>query len=585
MIFLFLSMKPQAQTVLLLSLVIVLGMLLGKIKALGISLGIGGVLFAGLLCGHFIALLETSNSGVILLNRDILEFLREFGLVLFVYTIGMQVGPGFFASFKKDGLFLNILAATIVFLGVVTAGTIHLVSPKKFPVDVAVGLLAGSTTNTPGLGAGQQVLADVVAKRTYSSNSETAVAVISAKETSSMSYAVSYPFGIVGIILAMIAIRIFFRLNPVKSANNFARAQGSEKLMPTNVNLKVLETSALGLRISELAKIAGSHVVISRHRRHDAQRGDVVEVACPDTKLFSGDIIHAVGPKSQIEHLQELTGPITDLDLRKVDSNLQSRRILVSEGAVLGKTVESLGIQVRYGIMITRVIRAGIEFPQSDEVKLNFGDILVAVGPSESIDQVAKYLGDSIHQYNHPLLIPMFVGIVLGTILGSIPIPMGLPVPLKLGLAGGPLLVALILSRFGKVGKFVFHIPAGANLWVRELGIVLFLACVGLMSGGKIVETLLHGDGLSWMLAGVLITFVPIILVGFGARYFYKTNYMQLCGLLAGSMTDPPALAFASGIAQSEGPAITYATVYPLVMFLRILSCQLFVIIISQLSS
>jgi putative transport protein len=583
MISFFLSMKPQAQTVLLLSLVIVLGLLFGKVKALGISLGIGGVLFAGLLCGHFLALLEPSNSGATLLNRDILEFLREFGLVLFVYTIGMQVGPGFFASFKKDGLFLNILAATIVFLGLVTAGTIHLVNPQKFPVEVAVGLLAGSTTNTPGLGAGQQVLSDVVAKRSLSSKTETSAAVISAKEISSMSYAVSYPFGIVGIILAMIAIRVFFRLNPVKSATNFARAQGSEKLMPMNINLKVLETAALGLRISELAKIAGSHVVISRHRRHDAERGDVIEVAHPETKLFSGDIIHAVGPKDQIEHLQELTGPITELDLRKVDSKLESRRILVSDGSVLGKSIETLQIQPRYGVTITRVVRAGIEFPQSDEVKLNFGDILVAVGPSESIDQVAKYLGDSVHQYNHPLLIPMFVGIVLGTILGSVPIPLGLPVPLKLGLAGGPLLVALILSRFGKVGKFVFHIPAGANLWVRELGIVLFLACVGLMSGGKIIETLIHGDGLRWMFAGALITFVPIIVVGFGARYFYKTNYMQLCGLLAGSMTDPPALAFASGIAHSEGPAITYATVYPLVMLLRILTCQLFVIILSQL--
>jgi putative transport protein len=364
MISFFLSMKPQAQTVLLLSLVIVLGLLFGKVKALGISLGIGGVLFAGLLCGHFLALLEPSNSGATLLNRDILEFLREFGLVLFVYTIGMQVGPGFFASFKKDGLFLNILAATIVFLGLVTAGTIHLVNPQKFPVEVAVGLLAGSTTNTPGLGAGQQVLSDVVAKRSLSSKTETSAAVISAKEISSMSYAVSYPFGIVGIILAMIAIRVFFRLNPVKSATNFARAQGSEKLMPMNINLKVLETAALGLRISELAKIAGSHVVISRHRRHDAERGDVIEVAHPETKLFSGDIIHAVGPKDQIEHLQELTGPITELDLRKVDSKLESRRILVSDGSVLGKSIETLQIQPRYGVTITRVVRAGIEFPK-----------------------------------------------------------------------------------------------------------------------------------------------------------------------------------------------------------------------------
>lgn len=584
MISFFLEMKPQAQTVLLLSLVIVLGLIFGKIKALGISLGIGGVLFAGLLCGHFLSYVEPSASGSPLLNRDILEFLREFGLVLFVYTIGMQVGPGFFASFKKDGLFLNLLASAIVLLGVVTAGSIHLINPQRFSVEVAVGLLAGSTTNTPGLGAGQQVLADVVTKRGQLAKSNSDGAVAKAKEISSMSYAVSYPFGIVGIILAMIAIRVFFRLNPLKSANNFARAQGTEKLTPVNINLEVLEQSALGLKISELAKISGNHVVISRHLRRDFEKGEVIGVARLDTKLLKGDIIHAVGPKEEIDHLRELTGPVADLDLRKIESELESRRILVSEASVLGKTIEALEIHQTYGVTITRVVRAGIEFPNSEEVKLNFGDILVVVGPSQAISQVAQRVGDSVHQYNHPLLVPMFVGIVLGTILGSIPIPLGLPVPLRLGLAGGPLLVALILSRFGKVGKFVFHIPAGANLWVRELGIVLFLACVGLMSGGKIIETLLHGDGLLWMLMGVLITFIPLLVVGFSARYFYKTNYMQLCGLLAGSMTDPPALAFASGIALSEGPAITYATVYPLVMFMRILTCQLFVIILSQLS-
>jgi putative transport protein len=574
----FLSMKPQTQTVIIISLVIVFGMLLGKIKAVGITLGIGGVLFAGLIAGQIISMVAPSNVPPIL-NKDILEFLRELGLVLFVYTIGMQVGPGFFASLKKNGLFLNALAGSVVLIGVLTATTIHFVDKERVPVEVAVGLLSGATTNTPGLGAAQQVLADVFSKKAEVSGGDQQAIVSAAKESSAMSYAVSYPFGIVGIILAMISIRVFFKLNPVKSATNFSRNQGSDQLLPININLEVHETSAIGLKISDLAKIAGSHTIISRHMRDHK-----IEVANPDLHLIYGDIIHGVGPKDEIEKLKELTGPISINDLRKVDSDLISRRILITEKPVLGKTVSSLDLQKKYGVTVTRVVRAGVEFSHNEEVKLQFGDSLMAVGPSDSVNLVAKLLGDCVHKYNHPLLIPMFIGIALGTFLGAIPIPLGLPVPLKLGLAGGPLVAAIILSRIGRIGKLIFHIPLGANLWVRELGIVIFLACVGLMSGGKFVDTIINGHGLYWMMMGCLITFIPLFTVGFGARYFYKTNYMQLCGLLAGSMTDPPALAFANSIANSEGPAITYATVYPMVMLLRILTSQLFVIIISHFS-
>ena len=586
----FLTMKPQAQTVIALALVIAIGMAIGKFHVWGIGLGIGGVLFAGLAGGHILHSLEVSQaaaaaakaaSGVVagsaaivsagaehgpksILNKEVLEFLREFGLILFVYTIGMQVGPGFFASLKKNGLPLNIMAASIVFLGVLIAAAVHLYDPAKIPVQVAVGLLSGATTNTPGLGAAQQILSDVVGGNS--------------KEMSAMAYAVAYPFGIVGIILTMILIRLFFKLDPQKSAENFAKAQSAALLKPVNANIIVEKTDVLALNAFEIAQKVGANVTISRYLRNGT-----IDIVTPTFKLQKSDVIHAVGPQEELNALEALLGSKADIDLKKMDSVLTTHRVLVTEKAVLGKTIAELDLHSRHGVTVTRVIRSGVEFAHNTEMQLQYGDKVLVVGPKENLAQVGKMMGDSIHKYNHPLLIPMFIGIFLGILLGAIPIPLGLPVPLKLGLAGGPLVMAIILARVGRVGSLVFHIPSGPNLWVREIGIVLFLACVGLMSGGKFIDTLVNGDGAYWMMMGTLITAVPLFIVGFGARFFFKTNYMQLCGVLAGSMTDPPALAFANGIANSDAPAVAYATVYPLVMLLRILTAQLFVILLSQI--
>jgi putative transport protein len=576
MLHFYLSMKSPSQTLLALGLVIILGLALGKLKIKNISLGVGGVLFAGLLGGHILSTIGPV-SDVLVLNKEILELLREFGLVLFVYTIGMQVGPGFFASLKKSGLFLNSMAAVIVVLGVATAGIIHVVDRERIPVEIAVGLLSGATTNTPGLGAAQQVLSEVFSHKKTLDAQPSATVPANLIESSALSYSISYPFGILGIILAMILLRLMFKINPVKSAQHFERDLGTLKPEIINVNLEVKNQAALGLKIAELSRLAGNSISISRHL-HSGE----IDVAYPQRVLQVGDLIHAVGPKNQIEKLIELTGPISLIDLRKMDSDLISRRILITEKQVLGKTIESLDLHNQRGVTITRVVRAGVEFSRDEALKLQYGDIVMAVGPKEAIAQVASLLGDCVQKYNHPLLISLFTGLVLGCILGSIPINLGMPVPLKLGLAGGPLLVSILLSRIGRIGQAVFHIPMSANLWIREMGIAVFLACVGIMSGGKFVNTLLYGNGLYWMLMGALITFVPLFLVGFGVRYFFKTNYMQLCGLLAGSMTDPPALAFANGITQSNGPAVTYATVYPLVMLLRIISVQIFVIFFSS---
>lgn len=540
-----------AHAVMVLAVVAVLGLALGSIKIKGIGLGTAGVLFSGLALGHF-------GIGI---TPPVMEFAREFGLILFVYTIGVQVGPGFFASLRREGLPLNAMAVSIVVLG---AGiTLAVARFGGIPMSVAVGLFSGATTNTPSLGAAQEAIRSLpdIAANTAS--------------LPGLGYAVAYPFGIVGIILSMLLIRAVFRVNLKTETAELLDRAGSEAPKLEHASILVTNENFDGKRVADLPGLAEAGVVISRIRH-----GDQTDLAHAEHEIRTGDIVLAVGPVRGLHDLQLILGRPSDLDLRQTQSDLVMRRVIVTRKAVLGKSLAELAFLARNEVRITRITRAEIEISASGRQRLKFGDMLMIVGRESGIARVAEELGNSVKQLNHTELIPIFVGIALGVLVGSIPIAFpGIPAPVKLGLAGGPLIVAILLSRLGRIGPLLWYMPNNANFALREIGIVLFLACVGLHSGEKFVDTLVHGDGLWWMGMATIITLVPLLLVGFFARIALQTNYVTICGLLAGSMTDPPALAFANTVSGSDAPSISYATVYPLTMLLRVLCAQLLVLI------
>lgn len=540
-----------ANAVIILSLVIALGVSLGHVKVFGISLGIAGVLFSGLLFGHF----------NLVINEEVLEFCREFGLVLFVYTIGMQVGPSFFSSFRRQGLRLNTLAAIIVLGGVGIAVAFHLL--LKIPVPVVVGLLSGAVTNTPGLGAAQQALQERMVDP-------------STMALPGMAYAVGYPFGVIGVILVMIFIRTVFRIKPEREANRFERAQRGNIQEPQNFNIEITNVRMEGIQVRKLATIVQADYVISRLLRNER-----VEIPHAETVLQVGDVLHVVCTAENAEKLAVVLGDVSKVDVRAIPSMFTSRSVLITQTEAVGKSIGELNLMRRFGVAITRVNRAGTELIVNADLELCFGDRIKVVGEESALKKVSIELGDSIKKLDYPNILPVFIGIILGVLLGSIPFKIpGVPAPVKLGLAGGPLLVSILLSRLGRVGPVTWYLPLSANLVLREIGITLFLACVGLKSGGRFVETLVAGDGLYWMALAAIITVVPLLAVGLFARIVYKMNYMALCGLLAGSMTDPPALGFANQIAASDAPAITYASVYAMTMFLRILTAQALVLML-----
>ncbi len=556
LITLFQSPDSVAHTVLVISIVAALGLAFGSIRIFGISLGIGGVLFSGLLFGHF----------KITINHEIMEFVREFGLILFVYSIGLQVGPGFFASLRRQGMKLNIMAAGIVIMGVVITVLLNYFS--GIPREIAVGLFSGATTNTPSLAASQQALKDLWAGNPNAQE---------IAKLPGLGYAVAYPFGIIGIILTMILVRFFFKIDPLHEAEEFKQLQSKSASLLAVYNIEVKNPNLEGLVIEKIPSLEDSSVVISRIL-HEGK----VEVAQPDTVIHIGDILLAVGPREDLDEIKLVVGELSKVDLKALPSSIITKRILVTKKSILGKTIDELECLDKYDVNITRISRADIEFSPNADFTFQFGDTVLAVGLEENIKKVAAELGNSLRQLNHPEIIPVLVGIALGVILGSYPMYFpGMPAPVKLGLAGGPLVVAILLSRLGRIGPLVWYMPISANFMLRELGIVLFLTCVGLMSGDKFVATLVQGSGLYWMACAALITFVPILIIALIARFFFKTNYLTICGLLAGSMTDPPALAFATGIVpHSDAPNISYATVYPLVMLLRVLSAQIMVLFI-----
>ena len=540
-----------ARTVVLLGIAGAVGIALGKIRVLGVSLGIAGVLFAGLVLGHL----------KLTFDQHVLEFVREFGLILFVYTLGLQIGPGFFGSLRARGLSLNLFAAAVVLLGVAVAAA--WIGFGFVNVPAGVGLLSGATTNTPSLAAAQQALKQVGAP-------DDAAAV------QGLAYAVAYPFGVLGIIFTMLLVRRVFRVDVKAEVAAAEAARRPSAPKPVTRNFEVRNPNLSGRALGKVPGLAGSGVVISRF-----SRGGIVAVAQAETTLQLGDILHAVGPEEGLDALRVVVGAETHVDLKTAPGTVTSRRLIVTKTDLLGEAISESEVFTEHQVVVTRVTRNGLEFTPTPAFRLQFGDILMVVGEAPQIDAVAAAVGNSPKALESPQPIPFFLGIILGVLVGSIPLALpGLPAAMKLGLAGGPLVVAILLSRLANTGPLVWYMPPTANLMLREVGITLFLAAVGIKSGEKFVEVLTSGQGWHWLGFGAAITAIPLLTVGLVARAWRKTNYAELCGLLAGSMTDPPALAFAQQTTASDAPAVAYATVYPLVMLLRVFSGQLIVFLL-----
>lgn len=537
------SSDSVAYALLVLSGVAAAGLAFGSVSLRGVKLGVAGVLFAGLLAGR----------GGLAPDAHFLEFLRELGLVLFVYTVGLQLGPGFISAFRKDGLKLNLLAAGVVTCGFAIAAAAALwlgVDPAA-----AVGLFSGATTNTPSLAASQEVMrAAGATERTLGA--------------ATAGYAVAYPFGVVGIIVVMLASRAGFRVDVKREAAEYEMAEGQVEQLGV-MNLRVTNPNLFGLAIERIPALAGGGVV-SRVRSQGK-----VSVARPETILHEGDVLLVVGTEQGLEQLRLIIGEKVAADLREQASGLASRRLVVTHGRALGKSLHELSLAARYGTTITRVIRADVELAALPSLRVQYGDVLVAVGESSAIEEAAKEFGNSAKALKHPQLVPLFLGIGAGIVLGSVPISVpGLPVPVRLGYAGGPLLAAIVLANVGRIGRLVWYLPTSANYALREIGIVMFLAAVGLRSGERFFDAITTGEGLTWMAVGAAVTLIPLALAAFAAQAVLRLNYLTSCGLLAGSMTDPPALAFVDSLSSCRAAAVSYAAVYPLTMILRIVLAQ-----------
>lgn len=549
----FIAPGSIAQALVVLSLIGALGLWIGRIKIGSIKVDILGVLLAGIGVGHL---------GVHV-HAEVLEFVREFGLILFVYTIGMQVGPGFAASLKKNGLLLGALAAGVVMLGVVI--TLVIAKSGHVPPLAAVGLYSGGITNTPCLGAIQQAMRDlpVIPESLYSQPGT--------------GYALAYPFGIIGTILSILAVRWIFRIPLKAEVDAFAAAQAAKRATIRVMNIEITNPNLESKKLSDIPTFGEGEVVISR-----VWHSNLLHSARPDLPIQLGDILLAVGPKDGLEALRLIVGRESNVDLREMPGDVVVQRAFVTQPSIVNHTLEELELLRRYGVAVTRVIRGEVELAAAPELSLCYGDILVMVGQPDPLQKAMREIGNQPRQLNQPPILPIFVGLLLGVVLGSLPLQVpGMSVPLKLGLAGGPLVVAMLLAHSGRVGPLVWYLPGVANFTLREVGIVLFLACVGLKSGDGFMETLI-GGGWVWMLWAAFITVIPLLIIGVIARVVFKINYLSIAGLMAGSHTDPPALAFAGTIAPSEAPAMAYATVYPLVMLLRVLSGQVLVIIVSR---
>lgn len=538
-----------AHTVLTFALAITFGILLGKVRIGGVSLGITWVLFVGIALSHF----------GMTVNGEVLHFVKEFGLILFVFSIGLQVGPGFFSSFKQGGLQLVGCATAIVLLGVAVTYAIHVATGT--PIPTMVGVLSGAVTNTPGLGAAQQAYTDA------SGINDPSIA---------LGYAVAYPLGVVGIIASMIVVRYVLRVKFEKEDEDLA-ALAREHKFASKVSIEFTNELLDGRTIAYMRDLVKRQFVISRIMHADGS----VSMADADSIVQHGERLWVIADAEDIPAIVAFFGREVELDdvawgNNTPDSELISRRILVTRPEINGKKFSDLRLRTKYGINITRVNRAGVDLIPYQGLELQIGDRVMVVGPRKAVEQTSKVLGDSLKKLNQPNLLTLFVGIALGVLLGSVPL-LNVPQPVKLGLAGGPLIVAILIGRFGTHFHLVTYTTQSANLMLREVGIALFLAAVGIGAGDGFVDAIVNG-GYRWVGYGVLITVIPILIVAFTARIWLKMNYYTLMGLIAGSTTDPPALAYANATAGNDMPAVGYSTVYPVVMFLRVLTAQIFIL-------
>lgn len=511
------------------------------------------VLFVGIILGHF----------GFTINHNVIHFFKEFGLILFVYSVGMQVGPGFFSSFKQGGITLNMLACGIVFLGVLTAVILHYAT--GIPMPTMVGILSGAVTNTPGLGAAQQAFSDM---HGVSDN------------TIALGYAVAYPLGVIGIILSIILIKYIFRVSFDKENEQLNSEDSSHTNEAKPISLIVKNPAIFNKTVAELSNLLEHRdFVISRVWRDSNKQ---IEIASANTVLQENDKVFVITTETDAETIKTFIGEEIDMERKqwiRMESQFINRRILITKPELNGKRLGQLKLRKLYGINITRINRAGVDLVAKPGLTLQVGDRVNVVGTETAVSNVEKVLGNSMKRLNEPNLITIFVGIALGIVLGSIPISFpGIPQPVKLGLAGGPLVVAILISRFGYHYKLITYTTQSANLMLREIGITLFLACVGISAGDGFVDTIVNNGGFAWIGYGFIITFVPLMIIGCIGRYFCKVNYFTLMGLIAGSTTDPPALAYSNATAGNDAPSVGYATVYPLTMFLRVLTAQLLIL-------
>ena len=521
-----------AHTVILYAFVIALGVYLGKLKIFGVSLGVTFVLFVGLFVSHFGFTAE----------QNILHFTKEFGLILFVYSIGLQVGPGFFSSFKRGGMQLNMLALGVVVLNIAVVCVIYAIANDRISMPQLVGILSGAVTNTPEIASG---------------------------------YAAAYPLGVIGIILSMILIRYLFRINNENETKRLEAEKEASTLVPHILTYKVENPLIVGRTLEKLALLIDRNFVVSRVQKDG-------EGIIPDDNTVIGkdDLLLIVLSEEDEDAMKAFIGPIVEMDWEAIPSPIVSRRVVVTTPEYNGRTIGSLRLRMGYRLNATRLNRAGVDLLVTPNLELQMGDRLTVVGRKEDIARLASRLGNSMKRLNEPNMITIFVGIFLGILMGSIPLSIpGMSSSMKLGLAGGPLVVAILIGRFGHKMKLVTYTSTSASLMLREIGICLFLASVGIEAGGDFAKTVFTGDGLLWVLWGFLITFLPMIIIGIIRRWRYKLNYFTIMGLLSGSMTDPPALAYANKVSGNDAPAVAYSTVYPLTMFLRVLTAQLLILI------
>ncbi|WP_300227954.1 putative transporter [uncultured Bacteroides sp.] len=546
-----------AHIVALYAFVIAVGVLLGKIKIFGISLGVTFVLFVGILVGHF------GFTG----NTSILNFVQDFGLILFVFCIGLQVGPSFFSSFKKGGIAMNMVATGIVALNIAVALIVYFALQGRIDIPMMVGILCGAVTNTPGLGAANEALTQI----NYNG------------PQIAMGYACAYPLGVMGIILSMILIRFICRIDLNKEEEEIKRGEeANPHLKPFFLNLEVHNEALQGKTVLQVRNFLARDFVCSRIMKKDG----CVYIPTANTVLELNDKMFIVCAEDDSEAIITFIGPeVKDINWEtagKTEKPMVSRRILVTQSNINGKTLGELHFNSMYGVNVTRVNRSGMDLFASRQLTLQVGDRVMVVGPQDAVERVAGLLGNQLKRLDHPNIVTIFIGILCGILFGSLPFAIpGIPTPIKLGLAGGPLIISILIGRFGHKVKLVTYTTMSANLMLREVGLALFLASVGIKAGGSFVQTVVEGDGLLYVGVGFLITFIPLVIMGVVARWRHKLNYYTLMGLIAGSNTDPPALAYANQVSSNDAPAVGYSTVYPLSMFLRILTAQLLILLMA----